>query len=361
MKTGIAGLPYAGKSTLFATLMAHVSEEVEQKHKQETERGIVKVPDHRLDALTAMYNPRKQINATIEYLKVPGLDQEGHQGAGLPAQFLANIKTVDVILMLVRAFENDQYPHPAGSINPVRDIRFMLSEFLLSDLGIIEGRIDKLEKLIMKTQADQDKRELAVLRKCRESLEAEKPISGAGLDEQEFQVIRNYQFLTAKPLLFVLNVGEDAISGIPQLVESVRQEIGRDHIITGLSAGIEQEIAQLAPDDAKVFMEDLGIEEPATDRLIHATYRLLGLQSFFTVGEDECRAWTIRRGTTAQKAAGVVHSDMEKGFIRAEVVSYEDLMREGSMAACRDKGLWRLEGKEYRVQDGDIISIRFNI
>ena len=361
MKTGIVGLLYAGKSTLFATLMAHLSEEDAHKHKHETERGIIKVPDHRLDALTRMFNPQKQVNATIEYLKVPGLDQEGHQGSGLPPQFLANVKTVDVVLMLVRAFENDQYPHPAGSIDPVRDIRFMLSEFLLSDLSIIESRIEKLEKLIMKTQADQDKRELAVLRKCREALEAEKPISGIGLDEQEFQVIRNYQFLTAKPLLFVLNIGENDIAEIPGLIASVRQAIGTDHIVIGLSARIEQEIAQLTPADAKIFMEDLGIEEPATDRLIHATYRLLGLQSFFTVGEDECRAWTIRKGTIAQKAAGVVHSDMEKGFIRAEVVSYEDLMREGSMAACRDKGLWRLEGKEYPVQDGDIISIRFNI
>jgi hypothetical protein len=361
MKIGIVGLQYSGKSTLFATLMAHVSEETLQKHKQEAERGVIKVPDPRLDQLTTMYNPRKKVNATIEYLKVPGLDQEGHRGSGLPAQFLANVKTVDVILLLVRAFENALYPHPSETIDPVRDIRFILSEFLLSDLGIIENRMEKLEKLIMKTQSEQDKRELAVLQKCREVLEAEKPISELGLGEQEFQLIRNYQFLTIKPVLFVLNVGEDDIRNIPGMVDEIRNAAGEKALITGLSAEIEREISQLAPEDAGVFMEDLGIDEPATDKLIHASYKLLGLYSFFTVGDDECRAWTVRAGTNAQKAAGVIHSDMEKGFIRAEVVSYEDLIREGSMAACRDKGLWRLEGKDYIVQDGDILSIRFNL
>ncbi len=361
MKIGIVGLQYAGKSTLFATLMAHVSEETLQRHKQEAERGVIKVPDPRLDQLTALYNPRKQVNATIEYLKVPGLDQEGHRGTGLPAQFLANVKTVDVILLLVRAFENALYPHPLETKDPVRDIRFILSEFLLSDLGIIENRVEKLEKLIMKTQSEQDKRELAVLQKCREILEAEKPISELGLSEQEFLLIRNYQFLTIKPLLFVLNVGEDDIRNIPGMTDEVRNAVGEKALITGLSAEIEREISQLAPEDAGAFMEDLGIDEPATDKLIHASYKLLGLYSFFTVGDDECRAWTVRAGTHAQKAAGVIHSDMEKGFIRAEVVSYEDLIREGSMAACRDKGLWRLEGKDYIVQDGDILSIRFNI
>lgn len=361
MKIGIVGLQFSGKSTLFATMMSHLSEESLQKHKQETERGIIKVPDPRLDRLTEIFNPRKKVNATIEYLKVPGFDQESHHGTGLPPQFLANVKTVDVILLLARAFENPMYPHPLKTIDPVRDIRFMQSEFLLNDLSIIETRIEKLEKMIQKTQAEQDKRELAVLKKCRTGLETESPISALDLNEQDQQIIRNYQFLTAKPQLFIINVCEDDIKKLADITGGIRQQIGGDHIITGLSAEIELELSQLEPGDAKVFMDDLGIDEPATDKLIHASYNQLGLQSFFTVGEDECRAWTIRAGTTAQKAAGVIHSDMEKGFIRAEVVAYDDLIREGSMAACRDKGLWRLEGKDYPVKDGDILSIRFNI
>ncbi len=361
MKIGIVGLQYSGKSTLFSTLMAHLSEETSQKHKLETERGIIKVPDPRLDKLTDMFNPRKKVNATIEYVKVPGLEQEGHRGSGLPAQFLANVKTVDVILLLARAFENELFPHPFEKIDPVNDINFVLSEFLLNDLGIIENRIEKLEKMILKTQVDRDKRELAVLQKCKMMLESEKPISDLDLSEPEWQLIHNYQFLTAKPLLFVINVGENDIKNIDHIAVDIRKQIGEQVVLVGLSAEIEREISRLEPEDARAFMEDLGIDEPATDKLINASYRLLGLQSFFTVGEDECRAWTIRAGTNAQNAAGVIHSDMEKGFIRAEVVSYDDLVREGSMAACRDRGLWRLEGKEYPVRDGDILSIRFNI
>jgi len=361
MKIGIVGLPFSGKSTLFATLMAHLSDEAGQKHKHEAERGIVKVPDPRLDKLFAMFKPRKQVNATIEYVKVPGFEQEGHRGSGLPAQFLANVKTVDVILMLVRAFENALYPHPLEKIDAARDINFMQTEFMLNDLSIIENRVEKLAKLILKTQDDHDKRELAVLEKCKVFLESEHPISELDLDEHELQLIHNYQFLTAKPVLYVINVGENDIKSIARITGGIKQKLGKDMVITGLSAEIEHEISRLEPEDAQAFMEDLGIDEPATDKLIHASYRLLGLQSFFTFGENECRAWTIRAGTSALKAAGIIHSDMEKGFIRAEVVSFEDLDREGSIAACREKGLWRLEGKDYVVRDGDILTIRFNV
>lgn len=360
MQTGIVGLQFSGKSTLFSTLLTGKGGD-ENKHFGEAERGIVKVPDPRLDKLTAMFNPKKQVNATIEYVKVPGIEQEGHRGSGLPAQFLSNVKSVDLIVMVVRAFENDMYPHPSGSVDPARDMAYVTSEFLLADLAIVETRVEKLEKLVMKTKQDQDIRELAVLKKCLEQLENEKPLRELELDEHEALAIRGFQFLSAKPLLFVLNVAEDDISKIDELIAKYSDFAGPRCAVTALSAEIEKEIASLDEEDAKTFLEDLQIAEPATSKMIRETYQLLGLQSFFTVGEDECRSWTIKTGTNAQKAAGVIHSDLEKGFIRAEVVSYDDLIANGSLAACKDKGVLRLEGKQYIVADGDILNIRFNI
>lgn len=361
MQIGIVGLPFSGKSTLFATLLAHKSQDEAGKFKSEAERGIVKVPDERLDKLTTMYNPKKQVNTTIEYVKVPGIDQDTHKGGGLPAQFLSNIKTVDVILLLSRAFENEMYPHPMDTIDPLRDINFIETEFLLSDLTMIEGRIEKLEKLVMKTQVDRDKKELAVLKKFQTTLEEEKPLRTLTLAENDEILIRGYQFLTLKPLLYVINIAESDLGNTTKIEADTKARLAEGSVVTALSVEIEREISQLDPADAKVFLEDLNISEPATSKLINASYDLLGLQSFFTVGDDECRAWTIRKGTKAQKAAGVIHSDLEKGFIRAEVVAYNDLISLGSIQACREKGLFRLEGKEYIVQDGDIISVRFNV
>lgn len=361
MQIGIVGLPFSGKTTLFDTLMAHKSIDETKKFKSETERGIVKVPDERLDRLTKIFNPKKQVNATIEYLKVPGLDKEGHKGGGLPAQFLTNVKTVDTILLMVRNFENEMYPHPMESIDPLRDFRFINSEFLLSDLAIIENRVEKLEKLVMKTQQDRDKRELAVLQKCREILEQEMPLRELELDASEEMLIRGFQFLSSKPILYVININESDISNARNIIDSLQPHLGKNAEITALSAEIEKEISQLEDEDAATFLEDLGISEPATEKLIRVSYQLMGLQSFFTVGDDECRSWTIRAGTKAQKAAGEIHSDLEKGFIRAEVVHYNDLVAAGSWNACKEKGILRLEGKEYIVKDGDIISVRFNI
>ena len=361
MQIGIVGLPFSGKSTLFSTLMARKSQDDSGKFKQEAERGIITVPDTRLDRLTEMFNPRKQVNATIEYIRVPGLDQESHKNTGLPSQFLSNIKTVDVILLLIRAFENEIYPHPLNSVDPVRDIKFIETEFILSDLSLIESRYEKLEKLIMKTQVEKDKRELAVLKKCRDILEQERPIRDLDLDESEELLIRGYQFLTMKAVLYTLNISENDLSKADTLISGISAQLSSNPQILALSVEIEKEISELEPEDARVFLEDLNITEPATAKMIHASYKLLGLHSFFTVGEDECRAWTIRKGTRAQKAAGVIHSDLEKGFIRAEVVSYDQLMELGSMQACKDKGVLRLEGKEYVVQDGDIVNVRFNV
>lgn len=361
MQIGIVGLPFSGKSTLFDTLLAHKLKESSGKFKSDMERGIVQVPDNRLQKLTAIFDPLKTVHAIIEYIKVPGLDKEGHKGGGLPAQFLSNTKTVDLILIMIRAFESEIYPHPMGNIDPGRDINFINSEFLINDLSIVENRIEKLEKLVIKTQSEKDKRELAVLKKCQAILEEEKPIRELELDIYEEMIIKGFQFLSAKPLLYVINLAESDIDKGDSITGRYQANIDPKCKVTALSAEIEKEIAELDEEDARIFLTDLNITEPATKKLIRVSYDLLGLISFFTVGEDECRAWTIRNGTSAQQAAGTIHTDMEKGFIRAEVVGYKTLVDEGGWQQCKEKGVLRLEGKEYTVKDGDIMSIRFNV
>ncbi len=359
MQIGIVGLPYAGKNTLFSTLLKHKSQE--PGGKLSAEKGIVKVPDERLDRLTEMFNPKRKVNATIEYIKVPGLEGEAAGTRGLPPQFLANLKTVDALLVVVRNFENDYYPHPLDRIDPRADIAYINSEFLLSDLGIVETRYEKLKKLVNKTQNEQDKRELALFEKLKAQLEEEKPLREMDFTENEQLILKGYQFLTAKPVLYVINIEESQIPQAEAIEKEFSDLVGKNAAVTTLSAEIEKEISELEEEDAQIFMDDLGIKEPALHKLIRKSYELLGLISFFTVGEDECRSWPIRKGTNAQKAAGVIHSDLEKGFIRAETVHYNDLIKAGSLSACKEQGLLRLEGKDYIVQDGDILNIRFNV
>jgi len=360
MEIGIVGLPYSGKSTLFSTLL-NLKDDSPQHGKQNAERGVVKVPDERLEKLTALFNPKKKVNATIEFIKVAGLEGDGASPQGLPALFIANVKNVDALLVMVRDFENDFYPHPLDRIDAKKDISFINSEFLLSDLAVVETRVEKLEKQVMKIKDEQDKRELVVMKKILVQLEEEKPIREMDLNEDEHRIIRGYQFVTAKPVLYVINIAEDKISDASQIEQDFSSITGKNCEVTTLSAEIEKEIAELPEEDAAVFMEDLGITEPALTKLIRRSYELLGLISFFTVGEDECRAWTIRHDTNAQRAAGAIHSDLEKGFIRAETVHYTNLIEAGGWNACKDKGILRLEGKEYPVKDGDILSIRFNV
>jgi len=361
MQIGIVGLPYSGKSTLFETLLARKTDEIAGKFRSEAEHGIIEVPDERLDKISETLETQKTVHTTIEYIKVSGLEKEGHKGTGLPGQFLANLKLVELILVMIRNFENEFYPHPMGDIDPKRDINYINSEFLLNDLSIVENRMGKLEKIIMKTQSERDKRELEVLKKCQGILEEERPIRELDLIESEEIVIRGFQFLSAKPVLFVLNIAESDIDRSDELIEQLKPCLGKKCSITALSAEIEKEISQLDTADAEAFLTDLHISEPATHKLIHRSYDLLGLISFFTGSEKECRAWTIRSGYTAQKAAGTIHTDMEKGFIRAEVVPYDVLLDLGSFQACKEKGLLRLEGKEYIVKNGDVLAIRFNV
>ncbi len=359
MQIGIAGLPYSGKTTIFATLLKHKIVEAGH-HKHEAERGVVKVPDERLERLTAMFNPKKKVNATIEYVKVQGFESGEEKPKGLPAPFLANMKNVDAILLMVRAFENATSPHPFGRIDPGKDIEFIQTEFLLSDLAIVEARVEKLEKSILKTKLEREQRELEVMRRCQAQLEQEKPLRELAFSGEEEKLLRTYQFLTAKPLLYVLNISESEIPQAAEKEKGLARFLTPKCALTSLSAEIEKEISELSDEDAAVFMQDLGITEPALHKLIRVSYELLGLIAFFTVGEDECRAWTIRAGTKAQQAAGEIHSDLERGFIRAETVHYGELIAQKSLHACKEKGLLRLEGKEYVVKDGDILNIRFS-
>ncbi len=358
MRIGLFGFPLSGKSTLFRLLTG--VEAPAHAARGEAQAGVAKVPDPRLDRLSAMYRPRKTVPATVEYLDIAGIEK-GEAAKALP---LDKLRTADALAHVVRAFRDEAVPHPEGSVDPARDVELMEIEFILADHTVAEKRIERLEQSIKKTQREEDKRELELMRRCLAALEAETPLRNLELGEAELKMLRGYTFLSLKPLLVVVNADEadaarlsggaaafglDAIAGRPSTE------------VVAMSAKIEAEIAELSPEDATAFREELGIAEPALDRVIRASYDLLGRISFFTVGDDECRAWTIRRGTPAQRAAAAVHSDIERGFIRAELVAYDDLVEAGSWAAARDRGTLRLEGKEYVFNDGDVVNFRFNV
>ncbi len=359
MEIGIVGLPLSGKTTLFSTLTGQEVEPTYGGGKIEVHRGVVKVPDPRLDALTEIFRPRKKVPATIEYIEVGGMETEASAARGFDPQFLQVLKNTDALCVVIRAFENEIYPHPAGSIDIHRDIQTVEAEFLLSDLSIVENRIARLEKQVLKAKEERLIKELELLRRCREQLEQERPLRELEFTEEEQTLLRGFQFLTQKPVIRVINIGEEDIQRAEEIAASVAPQPNTAAV--ALCAKIEQEISRLDEEERELFLTELGIAEPALPRMIRTSFELLGLISFFTVGPEECHAWTVRRGTTAQKAAGVIHSDMERGFIRAEVVHYEDFIPLKSLAACREKGLLRLEGKQYIVKDGDIITVRFNV
>lgn len=362
MEIGIVGLPFSGKTTLFSTLTGL---EVKTSHvlgKFEAHRGTVHVPDERLDNLYKILKPKKQVNATIEYIEVGGLESHLMKGKGFDPQFLAILKTTQALCLVLQAFENEAIPHPEGSIDLVRDLQLVESEFILSDLGIVENRLARLEKQILQSKSDADIREKELLQKCKTFLEQGKPLREFQLTTEEQLRLRGFQFLSAKPLLVVVNYGESQLGKENEILAVLSEFQSRPHLkITALCAKIELEISQLAEADRQIFLEELKIKEPAFYKIIHESYRLLGLISFFTFTENECRSWHIPAGTTAQKAAGTIHTDMERGFICAEVVNYNDFIKYGSIAHCREHGVLRLEGKDYIVQDGDMITIRFHV
>ncbi|HMD35851.1 MAG TPA: DUF933 domain-containing protein [Vicinamibacterales bacterium] len=326
--------------------------------KGETTVGISKVPDQRLDRLTAMYNPKKRVPATVEFTDLAA--------AGTATKALVDVvayKNADALVHVLHAFDDPAVPHPSGSIDPARDAQAMEDELILADLGVAERRMERLDKDLKKSKTADLEKERDLIAACARALEGGAPLRTLDLAGDDLRRLRGFQFLTAKPLLVVVNVGE---SRAADPLASLAADTGLTPFLShtavaaaAVCAKIELEIAQLDPADAAAFLADLGLAESGLDRVIRASYELLGYISFFTVGEDECRAWSIPRGTPAQLAAGEIHSDIARGFIRAEVVSYDALITRGSMAACRDHGEVRLEGKEYVVQDGDIINFRF--
>ena len=359
MQIGIVGLPYSGKSTLFQTITkTHLDPSV--LAKVESHHAIVKIPDARLDRCSAIFSPKSTVNATIEFVDVVGLKKGESGSTQFTTNFLASVKTNDALVQVVRMFNDAAVPHPEGNIDGMRDIATFETEFILSDLSIIETRIERIKKQIQKSGDEQSKRELPLLEKCHQALESERPLREMEFTREEQFLLKTYQLLSIKPMLIALNFDETQRNEAANLVTAVTEKkAGKRTKVISFLAKIEYEMSELADDEATAFMQEYGIKDSALDTLIREAYALLGLQSFLTVGEDECRAWTIRKGMTAQEAAGSIHSDFFAKFIRAEVVSYDDFMaNNGSFAKAKEAGVWRLEGKEYIVKDGDIISIR---
>jgi GTP-binding protein YchF len=358
MQIGIVGLPYSGKTTLFQTITKSFLD-TEAGGKSESHQAIVKVPDERLDKLTEIFSPKKTVNAVIEFVDVVGL-QKGDQGSTqFTTNFLAKVKTNDALLQVVRLFDDEAVAHPDGSIDMLRDITSFETEFILSDMAIVENRLEKIKKQILKTSDDLLKRELPVLEKCYDALQNEKALRDIQLNKDEMKILKTYQLLSVKPMLIALNLDENQISRKEEIINKAKEAVkGQNTKILAFFGKVEKEMAELPDEDAQVFMAEYGIKESALNTIIKESYDLLGLQSFLTAGEDECRAWTIRKGENAQEAAGEIHTDFYNKFIRAEVVGYEDFLSAGTFAKAKEKGTWRLEGKEYVVKDGDIISIR---
>ncbi len=356
MQLGIIGLPKVGKTTLFNTLTSLNRETGKFSVSREANVGVAQTDDDRLLRLRELYKPRRYTPATVEYVDLPGI----RKGDGGESFDLSRLRDVDALVHVVRAFEDPEILHSAGSVNPARDILDLDLELILADYSLLERRLTRLSQASKRGLSDEEKREQALLLDViQPALEAELPLRTLELAADDERRLRGFQLLTAKPLLLALNVDEGAIAELPPA--EVLSSLPVQSEIVVISATIELEIAQLGPADQKELLEGLGIGEPSTARLIKASYGLLGLISFFTVGEDEVRAWTIRSGTAAREAAGKIHSDIARGFIRAEVVSSEDLLELGSMSACREAARLHLEGKEYAIADGEVVHFRFNV
>lgn len=361
MEIGIVGLPTVGKTTVFNLLtQANLSTAAFMSGKAEAHTRIARVPDPRIDYLTEMWRPRKTTFAQIRVTEVPGLVQGSSQGMGVGNTFLGAIRQVDALVHVVRAFASEEVLHPDGSINPRRDIDTVNLELLLADLQLVENRIKRINEGKKKKEQEL---ELALMERLQQALESEQPVKSLSLRPEERGLIAGYAFLTERPQILVINLDEAQFKSgdWPGKAEVQGYAAERKLPLLEVCARIEMEISQLDGADAALFMEDLGITESGISRLARAAYDHLGLISFLTVGEDEVRAWTIRHGTTAKEAAGKIHSDIERGFIRAEIVAYADLRAAGSMAKAREQGHFRLEGRDYIVQDGDIINFRFNV
>jgi len=353
MKVGLVGFAGAGKTTIFNTLTGLTAEVGGYGAREKANIGVIKVPDHRVDKLAEIFNPKKKTFAEINFVDVAGPQAEDGQRthSGLDPKLVQHMREADALVHVVRAFDNPMLSQPTDEL---RDIRSFDDELMLTDLVQIENRISRLKK------EKDSARESELMERLKSALEAETPLRDIELSSEDQGLIAGFRFLSLKPLLLLLNQSEESVGeGVPSSVHELA-EAKRLRAIA-MSGKVEMEIAELAPEEQRDFLQDLGITEPARNRFIGAAYALLDLISFLTSGEDECRAWSIKRGTTAHKAAGVIHSDIERGFIRAEVIRFEDLVQLGSEGRCREVGKLKLEGKEYVVQDGDVVHFRFNV
>ena len=364
MKLGIVGLPNVGKSTLFNAITNAGAQSANYPFCTiEPNIGVVAVPDQRLDRLAEMYHPEKYTPATIEFVDIAGLVRGASKGEGLGNKFLANIREVDAIVHVVRCFVNDDIVHVEGSIDPKRDIETINLELILSDMEVLDRRIEKTQKLMKADKKYQE--EYDFFQRVREALDAGKSARSVECTPEEAELLSTVSLLTNKPVIYAANVSENDFKGGIEnnpYFKQVKEIADSEHAgVLPISAEIEAEIAGMYPEEKDLFLADMGLEESGLDRLINACYSLLGLISYLTAGQPEVRAWTIKKGTKAPQAAGKIHSDFERGFIRAEVISFDDLMACGSMTAAKEKGLVRSEGKDYVMKDGDIVLFLFNV
>ena len=363
LTAGIVGLPNVGKSTLFnAITKKNILAANYPFATIDPNVGVVTVPDKRVEVLENMYMPERTIPTTYEFTDIAGLVKGASTGEGLGNKFLSHIRQVDAIVEVVRCFDDNNIIHVDGNVDPIRDIEVINVELVLSDLEIITTRIGKIGKKAMTTKNKDDVKEIELLERIKDALEKNIPVRKLGLDEEEKKIISSFNLITLKPIIYALNVGEDDIvngNEYTKRVEEYAKEEDSEVVI--ISAKIESELAELDDDEKMLFLNELGITSSGLDKLIDKTYKLLGLATFFTVGTDEVRAWTFKKGMKAPECAGIIHSDFERGFIKAEVMSYDDLIKEGSELKVREAGRARIEGKEYIMQDGDICHFRFNV